>query len=412
MRSWRPACPAARRRWSAIVAAGIAATSAAAQGPPPTPVTVDAVRREAVQEHRRVTGELRAVHRSRVATREAGLVIALPVTQGQRVAAGDLLARLDNRRVSLDLRHAEAERQAAQGALEERQAVLEWRQKALALYQQSADRGAANVKEMLDADSEQRIAAARAGQGAQELEVAAARVEILRQRLADMTITAPFDGIVVTRLADLGEWVGEGAPIVELVSVGEVEAWLDVPQQFFGAAGSQLAGVKVSVEATGQMIEAQRLRTVALVDPRARSFSVVATLDDAKAVLAPGMSITGWIPTGATAQRLTVSSDALLRNEAGAYLYVARSGAAPPGPGGAGGAGGAGSAGAGPAPSMAVPMGVRVLFPVGDRVVIEAEGLNPGDAVVVEGNERLFPMMPIMGLPRGGAGASPAAAGS
>jgi RND family efflux transporter MFP subunit len=387
----------ARRRWSALVAGIVAATCAAQQGGPPTAVTVDAVRREPVQEHRRVTGELRAVHRSRVATREAGLLIELPVTQGTRVSAGEVLARLDSRLVALDLRHAEAEHQAAKGVVQERQAVLGWRRKSLELYQQSATRGAANVKEMLDAESEVSVAAARAEQGAQELEVAAARVEILRQRLADMTITAPFDGIVVARLADLGEWVGEGAPIVELVSVGEVEAWLDVPQQFFGVAGRQLAGVKVSVEATGQMIEAQRLRTVAMVDPRARSFSVVGMLDDADGALAPGMSITGWIPTGATAQRLTVSSDALLRNDAGAYVYVARGGSAP---------------GAEPGPSMAVPLGVRVLFPAGNRVVVEAEGLNPGDSVVVEGNERLFPMMPIMGLPAPGAPGPSSGAGS
>ncbi len=394
-RSHRVAAP---RRWSALAAGIVSATCAAQQGgPPPTAVTVDAVRREPVQEHRRVTGELRAVHRSRVATREAGLLTELPVTQGTRVAAGDILARLDSRLVALDLRHAEAEHQAAKGVLAERQAELGWRQKSLELYQQSAHRGAANVKEMLDAESEVRVAAARAEQGAQGLEVAAARVEILRQRLADMTITAPFDGIVVARLADLGEWVGEGAAIVELVSVGEVEAWLDVPQQFFGAAGRQLAGVKVNVEATAEMIEARRLRTVALVDPRARSFSIVATLDDADGALTPGMSITGWIPTGAMAERLTISSDAVLRNEAGAFVYVARGGNAP---------------GAEPAASMAVPLGVRVLFPAGDRVVVEAEGLNPGDAVVVEGNERLFPMMPIMGMPASDAGGPSPGTGS
>jgi RND family efflux transporter MFP subunit len=384
----------------AAVLAAAASGAAGAQQGPPTAVTVDAVRREPVREHRRVTGELRPMHRSRTATREAGLLVELPVTQGSRVAEGDLLARLDSSRVALDLRHAEAEQHAARGVVEERQAVLAWRQRSLELYQQSAQRGAANVKEMLDAESEERVAAARARQGERELEVAAARVDLLRQRLADMTIVAPFDGVVVARLADLGEWVGEGAAIVELVSVGAIDAWLDVPQHLFGAAGGGLAGVKVVVEATGLTVDAERLRVVPLVDPRARSFSVVATLDDAGGALAAGMSVVGWIPTGATAERLTISGDAVLRNEAGAYVYVARGGGAPGGaPGGEG------------APAIAVPLPVRVLFPAGGRVVVEADGLNPGDAVVVEGNERLFPMMPVIGLPAsGGAGAASGAA--
>ena len=47
-------------------------------------VTVDPVRLEPVREHRRVTGELRAVRRSKVAAQEPGLVIEFPVREGTR----------------------------------------------------------------------------------------------------------------------------------------------------------------------------------------------------------------------------------------------------------------------------------------------------------------------------------------
>ncbi len=82
-------------------------------------------------------------------------------------------------------------------------------------------------------------------------------------------------------------------------------------------------------------------------------------------------------------ERLLVSRNAILRNEAGAFLYVARQ---PPGA-------------AGGEAARAVPLRVTVSFGVGDRVVVQGAGLAEGDLVVVEGNERLFPMMPVIPIP-------------
>ena len=65
--TWRPTLLAA-----VLLVAG--AAEARQGGPPATPVRVDAVRTEDLQERRRVTGELRAIARSMVATIEPGLV--------------------------------------------------------------------------------------------------------------------------------------------------------------------------------------------------------------------------------------------------------------------------------------------------------------------------------------------------
>ena len=71
--------------------------------------------------------------------------------------------------------------------------------------------------------------------------------------------------------------------------------------------------------------------------------------------------------------------DALLRNQAGFYVYVAR-----------------GTAGG---PAHAAPVPVIVVFETPHGVAVTASGLADGDLVVVEGNERLFPMMPIAPAP-------------
>jgi RND family efflux transporter MFP subunit len=380
---------------AALAAAAFLATPCLAQGGPPAKaVTVDPVRLEPVREHRRVTGELRAMSRSKVAAQEPGLVIEFPVREGDHVATGDVLIRLDSRRLSLELDALKADQRAVESLIEERTANKVWRERELELYRQSMERGAANLKEVLDAESEASMARARVTWAERQREVLRARAELLGVRVADMTIAAPFDGVVVNRHVELGEWVSEGEAAVELVSSGRVEAWLDVPQRFYGAVAGEQVSIALRVEATDQTISVTDRRVIPVVDPKARSFMVVAAIDNADAKLTPGMSVTAWLPTGQLTEQLTVSKDAVLRNEAGAYVYVARGG-------GDEGAGGSASA---------VAVSIQVLFPVADRVVVTSRDIRAGDLAVVEGNERLFPMMPVIPHVQEG-GASAAAAG-
>ena len=146
-----------RRRvaaWMVCAAApGLAAVPALARMGDPAAVTVDAVRLESVQQHRRVTGELRAVRSSRVATREAGLVIEMSVREGTRVRAGDVLARLDDSLLQLELKRAEADAAAAAGIVDEGNARPPGQERGLERSTQAARRGAANGSGVLRAEA-------------------------------------------------------------------------------------------------------------------------------------------------------------------------------------------------------------------------------------------------------------------
>jgi multidrug efflux system membrane fusion protein len=122
-------------------------------------------------------------------------------------------------------------------------------------------------------------------------------------------------------------------------------------------------------------MQADDIRIVPFVDPTARTFNVYVRLVNDRRRLAAGMSISGWVPTGERRDYLTVPSDALLRNDVGFFVYVARS--QPNGP------------------ALATPAQVTLLFEVDGRVAVRSGSLAPGDIVVTEGNERLFPMMPV-----------------
>jgi RND family efflux transporter MFP subunit len=355
----------------------------------PQPVVVDRVRLEKTLERRLVTGEIRALRRSMVAVREPGLVMAIAVREGKRVKKGALLAQLDSSRLELELRVIEARGTFDQATLVERKTSREQAARDLESIRQLDERGATNPKELADARTDLAAAEARIAQAAATIQENAAQAALLRRRIADMRIIAPFDGVVVTRRKEVGEWVGPGEAVLELITIGTVEAWFTVPQAVFDGVRSSRAPVIVSVPSAGVKVEATAIRVVPRVNDRARTFPLVVTLDNREGKLAAGMSATAWVPAGREADYLTVLRDALLFGDVGSYLYVARGG-------------GDGK------PAMAMPVPVNTLFPIGSRMAVEAPGLEPGALAIVEGNERLFPMTPVMPTP---AGESPGGAG-
>ena len=87
------------------------------------------------------------------------------------------------------------------------------------------------------------------------------------------------------------------------------------------------------------------------------------------------MSVTTWIPTSSRGKRLLVDKDAIIRREAGNYLYKV-SGSEENG-------------------YVAEQIPVTILFEVGKAVAIETNAVGAGDYVIVEGNERMMPNTPV-----------------
>jgi len=377
----------------AAAATWILASAAAAQGgPPPTPVRVDPVTEQSVADRRMVTGDLRAVRRSLVASRESGIVLELLVEEGSRVETGDVLARLDDERLHLQLAELRADREVAQALAEEREADLSRLRNDEAMVRLSFEDQAAYLKELQDAEAASRIAEARLRQARRAIAAIDAREAMLNDRIEDAAVLAPYAGVVIATRTELGEWVAEGAPVVEMMATDSVEAWLNVPQALFDFVSTGDVDVTVRIDAGAKELSSRAVRVLPIVDDRARSFTVVVTLPNDEGGLAPGMSATAWVPAGAEGPQLTVSKAAVLRDDRGTFVYIARAME----PGSPASASGPDAPAALPA---AMPARIEILFPLGDRFVVRSGDLRAGDAAIVEGNERLFPTAPVIPAP-------------
>jgi multidrug efflux pump subunit AcrA (membrane-fusion protein) len=185
-------------------------------GPPPQAVRVEEIRAEKHRVHRRATGAVRSVRRALVAAREPGIVEALEVREGAVVRKGDLLARLDAGRLVLEAAAAEADILEAGASADALRADEERARRDLGALEGLASRDAARPKEREDAGSVAAAAAARVRAAEARAASFRARRDLLRRRIADAGIRAPFDGAVVLLRTEVGAWVGEGEAVVEL----------------------------------------------------------------------------------------------------------------------------------------------------------------------------------------------------
>jgi len=355
----------------ARIAAGLLLLPALALAQPATPVRTAPVTNERVQEHRRVTGSLQAVARTSVASQEAGQVLTVLTDEGNRVREGDVIARLDARRLEAQLAEALARIDRAESDLAERESQLRFAEFENTRVAGLREQQVASEREIMEAATQLAAATARVEAGRRAISEGQRQADLLRIRLGDMTVRAPFDAQVVARHVDAGEWIEPGEPIVTLASTGAIEARLEVPERFADPVTRHADRIYAEVIGAGRTVPSTAVRVIPDVDPRARSFRVVLTLENPDGTLAPGMSVTAWIPTSTEAEHLTVPKSAVVRSGSDAYVYRTAQDAH--------------------GASTAARTPVTVLFDWKDRVVVTAGTLRAGDSVVVEGNERIAP---------------------
>lgn len=176
----------------------------------------------------------------RVAAEIPGRIEKLTVQEGDRVQADELVAELSTDETRARLEEAGAAVQAAEAAVAAAEARVETlehheatartdHERLQALYRAGAISGreldrAENA--LAEAAGERAVAEKQLRQARAQRDAAAAAEAAVRTRLADARVIAPLDGVVLLRLAEPGEVVQAGQPLVILVDPGDL--FLDV----------------------------------------------------------------------------------------------------------------------------------------------------------------------------------------
>lgn len=178
----------------------------------------------------------------------AGRVATLLVDEGDMVAAGQVLARMDTRDLDASLRRAEAIIREAQRALDATSAELVHRQAQVRLAELEYDRTEQLArkdfasKQLVDqrraerdiARAQVNAGAANVGVAEQTVEAATKEAERIRIDIADGILVAPRNGRVQYRLVNTGEVVAAGAKIFTLLDLSKVYMTVFLPTKDAG----------------------------------------------------------------------------------------------------------------------------------------------------------------------------------
>ena len=178
----------------------------------------------------------------------AGRVDRVLAAEGSLVAPGDVLVRMDTDELSAALDRAKAEVALARQTKAEVEAIVVQRQSEARRAAQEFERARAllasdNIPETLfeDRETELQVAeavlgAARARVATADSQIAAAEAEVRRidAQIEDSTLFAPMAGRVLYRLAEPGEVVGAGEPIMTLLSLENIYMEVFLPAREAG----------------------------------------------------------------------------------------------------------------------------------------------------------------------------------
>ncbi len=178
----------------------------------------------------------------------AGRVERVMAAEGSLVASGDVLVEMDTDELAAALDRARAEVALARQTRAEAEAVVVQRQAEQRRAAQELDRGRAllageNISESVFEDRETAhqvaeavLGAARARVATADSRIAAAEAEVRRieAQIADSTLFAPMPGRVLYRLAEPGEVVGAGGPILTILSLENVYMEVFLPAREAG----------------------------------------------------------------------------------------------------------------------------------------------------------------------------------
>lgn len=222
-----------------------------------------------------VTGSLAAREQASVSVKVAGRIKTLTVDIGSAVKKGEIVAQVDPRDYELRLQLAQAAVAQARAGLgltpnqsadqidlekistvREAKAVADEAKKTRDRARSLQKQGVTALSELDTAEAAFAVARERHEAALDEaharkatLAQRIAEMDLAQQQLTDTNVRIPYDGVIQSRLANLGEYVSAGARIVSVVQIDPLRLRLEVSER---AAAEIRPGQKVKLDVEGE----------------------------------------------------------------------------------------------------------------------------------------------------------------
>ncbi len=327
----------------------------AADQPRPSKVRTAVVVQESVAKSRPVTGIIFYDRISRISTELAGLVETVLVKQGDKVVQGTALVKLNTDILDKEISYQKA-------LIERINLKIANAEKNFIRLERLFSNSGVSEKDHDDA----RFIYDDARKEKRALETTLQKLLIRKER---SMISAPFDGIVLTKDVDSGSWVQQGK---QLFSIGSSQDLLvrtpiaETTLQFIRRGQV----VDVTINAFKRELKGTIIDIDPVADLKTKNVFLKIAIPE-QPLVAENMSATVQVPVSAKQELRVFSRAAVTRFQGKDFVYTVKDG-------------------------KAVMMPVNIVTYLGDRVGTDTPSIVPGMMLIVEGNERLRPNQPVV----------------
>ncbi len=284
-------------------------------------------------------GTLRSAESVVMKSEISGRIAAVSFSDGSRVAKGDTLITFDASIQEAQVNQAKAER----------------------------DLAAAKLKRTQDLFDKKFLSAAALDDARASEQIAQAKLALAQATLGKMSLRAPFSGVIGIRQVSVGDYIKEGADLVNLEDTSSMKVDFRVPEQ---ASGRLRVGQVVGLQSdafAGQSFPAKVTAVDSAVDPLGRSLLMRAELRDVSQRLKPGMFMRVTLVLETRKNALTIPEESVVTQQGRLLVFKVVDGKAV---------------------STPVVTGLRVTNK--DKAVVEVvKGLAAGDVVVTAGQIKI-----------------------
>lgn len=275
--------------------------SVAAPGPPLQAVIVQPMQTAAEW---RLDGTVEAINHATVAAQTSGRVEAIYYDVGDYVPAGAVIIRLRATEQHAGLLQAKAALHAASARALEAQTRY---RRILDMYDRQVV-----PKASLDQATADRDAAVA------QLSAAGAAVVSAQQGVAYTEVRSPYAGVVTERLAQVGETVTPGTPLMSGVSLQRLRVGVDIPQSIVDAVRHNM---RAAIYVEGRRLEAAHMTVFPVASATSNTFRAWLDLPESISGLSPGMFVKVGLVVGQR-ERLLVPAGAIVRRSAVTAVYL------------------------------------------------------------------------------------------
>jgi len=186
--------------------------------------------------------------------------------------------------------------------------------------------------------------------------------------ISKSAIRAPFEGIVLKRLTNKGEWLSPGKSVCEFASIHDVVARIAISEDLirFVKPGERIA---LHIHALNKTLTGEIDHIDPVADIKSKTFQIIIKIpwfDDA----IQNMSVTAQIPISSKMNLKMIKRDARIQNQGKDFIYQVKDGKAQLTP-------------------------VQIVAFDGEYMGVDNPEIKKGMIVVIDGNDRLRPDQPV-----------------